>query len=85
MLIGSIRARFSPTDVEILSENTNHALDRMRELGAEVIPVDFDRTGADKVEAGFDLVLATDFKVDIAKYLRDLAKTSVHTLEDVIK
>lgn len=62
------------------------ALAKLQTYGATVID-DCDGFNYDSEEYARmdDLVLWTDFKVDLAAYLETLAKCSVHTLADVMQ
>ena len=67
---------------KIISE----AVVKLREQGATVIDdtegIVFDQEEFARQD---DLVMGTDCKADLAEYFASLAKTSVHTLADVIQ
>ncbi|KAG2076379.1 amidase signature enzyme [Suillus decipiens] len=75
-------------DVKTIEKTFNSSLDIFRALGAEIVdPADFPATKELLTSEAEELVLTVDFKIDINKYLSELAEvpTGVKTLADLIE
>ncbi|KAG2159335.1 amidase signature domain-containing protein [Suillus bovinus] len=75
-------------DMKAIEETFNSSLDIFRALGAEIIdPADFSNREELLTSQTEKLVMTTDFKVDISKYISELVEvpTGVKTLADLIE